>query len=204
MSPLHIHSYYLCRYSKNCGSFLNANSSQLDTHRYLVVMFNDNKKKYGFIHSAKEITFTNSTQMWRDFINCDKIWHHPFKKRWKWYVLWIFQEETCHFAERYTWIMRTRISSCCHILSAVSVCECVTLCRCVSLLSGGWCVSPARCWSARMWRGSSTRLEDLDQKERDPQWYLCNTAELRYHGNQPETPSSLWHFPILSPSVRTL
>lgn len=141
MPPLHIHSYYLCRYSKNCGSFLNADSSQLDTHHYLVVMFNDNKKKYGFIHSAKEITFTNSSQMWRDFINCDKIWHHPFKKRWKWYVLWIFQEETCHFAERYTWIMRTRISSCCHILSAVSVCECVTLCRRVSPLRWLVCFS---------------------------------------------------------------
>lgn len=79
--------------------------------------------------------------IWRDFINCDKIWHHPFKKEMKIIRFVNISGGTCHFTEQYTWIMRTCISSCCHILSAVSVCECVTLCGCVSLLRWLMCFS---------------------------------------------------------------
>lgn len=87
-------------------------------------LFSGNKKKSGFINSAKEFTFTNFICIWFDFINCAKnVTRFVNIKR-----------EACHFTDRCTLIMRTCVSSCCHTLSVASVCGRVTLHGCISLL----------------------------------------------------------------------
>ncbi len=178
MLPLHFHSHYVCWDFKDCGSFLHANPNcwKCQTQSFSRVgnvlwdVSNENKKKYVFyIECQGKSHFKNSSLTFSSVTKCDTI--RP--KRDKSDAFCEYFRRDLSFTEWLTWLMRACVSSCCYILSAVSVSECA--CAIISLFSGGWCVSPARCKSCQDVEGEQPASWRAGSKAKGPS-VIFNTS----------------------------
>lgn len=129
----------------------------------------------------KEYVFSEQCQEKSHFKNCDLtfffyLWQNvtpSFQKEIKEIQLWIFQEEavihrTVHLAnESLCFIMLLYIKHC----VTLWMCVCVS----ISLLSGGWCVSQARCKSCQDVEGERPASGRAGSKAKGPS-VIFNTS----------------------------
>lgn len=201
MSPLHIHPHYLCWDSKNCASFSHANPSQLEMSflglfiaglvmLYKLKALTATRNLVLYWCGVVEATFPNRslTRLYRLWKKSDTI---LTKRRWNRAPHLVSLNENLYF------IMLLYVKRC----ISRWMCARLTVYVFICLLSGGWCVPPARCRSCQDVEGEQPASGRVGSKAKGPS-VISNASATSPSSGTMVTSQNLpppSHSPVLSP-----